>query len=189
MRYYELKQRRDTTANWEAKDPILESGQFCFEVQDIDAAGNVAFYTDSESGEIIYKIKIGDGISKWSETSYFINCKGSDIGSSVPGPKGDPFTYADFTPEQLAALKGEKGNPGEKGDPFTYADFTAEQLLALKGPVGDPGIQGLQGEKGETPSPATGSGLYINGDGDIDIDPSSMSSQTITLLKTALGIS
>ena len=31
------------------------------------------------------------------------------------------------------AVKGEKGDTGEKGDAFTYADFTAEQLEALKG--------------------------------------------------------
>lgn len=49
------------------------------------------------------------------------------------GPKGDPFTYEDFTPEQLESLKGPKG------DPFTYDDFTAEQLEQLKGPKGDPG--------------------------------------------------
>lgn len=52
-----------------------------------------------------------------------------------------------------------QGAKGDKGDPFTYADFTEEQLLALKGPKGDTGaqgpkgdqgIQGIQGEKGET---------------------------------------
>ena len=48
------------------------------------------------------------------------------------GPKGDPFTYDDFTPEQLESLKGPKG------DPFTYDDFTPEELESLKGPKGDP---------------------------------------------------
>lgn len=48
------------------------------------------------------------------------------------GPKGDPFTYEDFTPEQLEALTGPKG------DSFTYDDFTPEQLEELKGPKGDP---------------------------------------------------
>lgn len=33
------------------------------------------------------------------------------------GDKGDPFTYADFTVEQLAGLKGEQGIQGEKGEP------------------------------------------------------------------------
>ena len=31
------------------------------------------------------------------------------------GPKGEPFRYEDFTPEQLAALKGPKGDKGEDG--------------------------------------------------------------------------
>lgn len=70
------------------------------------------------------------------------------------GPKGDPFTYDDFTPEQLEGLKGPKGDPftyddftpeeleglkGPKGDPFTYEDFTPEQLEALTGPQGPEG--------------------------------------------------
>lgn len=52
------------------------------------------------------------------------------------GIKGDPFTYDDFTEEQLAALKGEKG------DPFTYDDFTEEQLAALKGTDGKTPVRG-----------------------------------------------
>ena len=67
------------------------------------------------------------------------------------GDKGDPFTYEDFTPEQLEALRGRKGDPftfedftpeqleslrGRKGDPFTYEDFTPEQLESLQGPSG-----------------------------------------------------
>ncbi len=44
--------------------------------------------------------------------------------------------------------KGDKGDRGQQGDSFTYADFTAEQLSALKGPKGDTGAQGPQGEQG-----------------------------------------
>lgn len=54
-----------------------------------------------------------------------------DSGEPSRGDKGDAFTYADFTAEQLEGLKGPKG------DAFTYADFTAEQLAELKGPKGD----------------------------------------------------
>ena len=50
---------------------------------------------------------------------------------ALKGEKGDPFTYEDFTEEQLAELKGEKG------DPFTYEDFTAKQLADLKGEKGE----------------------------------------------------
>ena len=34
------------------------------------------------------------------------------IPEGLKGDKGDPFTYDDFTEEQLAGLKGEKGDPG-----------------------------------------------------------------------------
>lgn len=59
------------------------------------------------------------------------------------GEKGDPFRYEDFTPDQLALLKGPKGEdglPGKDGKAFTYADFTAAQLAALKGAKGDQGL-------------------------------------------------
>lgn len=63
------------------------------------------------------------------------------------GAKGDPFTYADFTAEQLAALKGEKGDKGDKGD-------TGEQgPKGEKGDTGATGPQGSQGPQGE-PGPA-----------------------------------
>jgi hypothetical protein len=38
---------------------------------------------------------------------------------------------------------GQDGQQGPKGDPFTYNDFTAAQLEALKGPKGDPGTVDL----------------------------------------------
>ena len=58
--------------------------------------------------------------------------------------KGEPFTFADFTAEQLEDLKikGDVGEKGEKGDPFTYEDFTEEQLASLKGEKGDKGQDG-----------------------------------------------
>ena len=56
-----------------------------------------------------------------------INC-GSALGpkgdKGDKGDTGDPFTYSDFTDEQLAGLKGPKGDKGDKGDSFTYSDFT-----------------------------------------------------------------
>lgn len=77
--------------------------------------------------------------------------------SGTPAPgivKGDPFLYEDFTPEQLEALRGPKGEPG----PLTFADFTPEQIEIIRGPqgvkgdTGPRGPQGPQGEKGATGS-------------------------------------
>lgn len=65
------------------------------------------------------------------------------------GDKGNAFTFADFTPEELASLKGEKGDKGDKGlqgeqgiqgvkgDPFIYKDFTSEEIESLKKPATD----------------------------------------------------
>ena len=52
-----------------------------------------------------------------------------------PGPKGAPFTYEDFTEEQLAALRGPQGPVGEKGE--TGAQGTA-------GAAGVPGKSAYQ---------------------------------------------
>ena len=62
------------------------------------------------------------------------------------GDKGDAFTYSDFTTEQLAALKGDKGDTGAQGP---------------KGDKGDTGSQGPKGDKGDTgPAGATGQSAY-----------------------------
>lgn len=41
-----------------------------------------------------------------------------------------------------------KGDKGDKGDPFTYEDFTAEQLAGLTGPQGPKGDKGDTGAAG-----------------------------------------
>lgn len=64
--------------------------------------------------------------------------KGETGDAGGKGEKGDPFTYDDFTPEQLENLKVK----GEKGDAFVYSDFTEAQLESLKGPKGDDGASG-----------------------------------------------
>ena len=113
--------------------------------------------------------------------------KGAPGPKGEPGKDGKPFTYDMFTAEQLASLKGPKGDvglpgpkgepgtPGErgadgerglqgpKGEPFKYSDFTQEQLAALKGPKGDPGLQGPPGPPGP---PGSGGGT---GGGNVDL--------------------
>ena len=40
----------------------------------------------------------------------------------------------------IPGAQGVQGNKGDKGDPFRYEDFTPEQLEALKGPKGEDGL-------------------------------------------------
>ena len=80
------------------------------------------------------------------------------------GDKGEPFTFDDFTEEQLEGLRGPQGETGdtgpqgergpigdtgpqgpqgEKGDAFTFDDFTPEQRELLRGPQGERGPRGV----------------------------------------------
>lgn len=67
----------------------------------------------------------------------------------TPGPKGDKgdaFTYSDFTPEQLLALRGEQGIQGPAG-----ADGAKGERgeVGPQGPIGDRGPQGEPGVNGK----------------------------------------
>ena|SRR5699024_111534 len=59
---------------------------------------------------------------------------GADGKDGTDGAKGDPFTYEDFTEEQLEALRGPKGEPGEDGKDGTDAQnqFTEDEVAKIK---------------------------------------------------------
>ena len=108
-------------------------------LEPFDEAGNYN-ETTWATGDVITSGKLNkleDGITG-------VNQKVENI-ALTPGPKGDkgdPFTYEDFTAEQLASLKGEKGDKGDKGD-------TGEQgLQGIQGPKGDKGDKGDVGPQG-----------------------------------------
>lgn len=54
----------------------------------------------------------------------------------IQGPQGEPGRNG---VDGVNGEQGPPGPPGPKGEPFRYSDFTQEQLAALKGPKGDPG--------------------------------------------------
>ena len=67
-----------------------------------------------------------------------------------------------------------------KGDPFTYEDFTPEQLEALRGPAGIPGIPGIVVSNDEPT--ASEHPVWLNPDGNIvDVGTSSASIYYINL--------
>ena len=71
--------------------------------------------------------------------------KTATVNDGPAGPQGEPGIQG---PQ---GIQGEPGIQGEKGDPFTYADFTEEQLSALTGPQGPQGVPGQPGADGHTP--------------------------------------
>lgn len=75
------------------------------------------------------------------------------------GPKGDKGDKGD------TGATGATGATGPKGDPFTYSDFTAEQLAALKGEKGDKGDTGATGATGAAgKTPVKGTDYYTEAD-------------------------
>ena len=88
----------------------------------------IAGEVEPENGELY--VKLADSNTKYKLIGDISGAQG------IQGPKGDKGD------------KGDQGEKGDKGDAFTYADFTPDQLAALKGPKGDKGDQGPQGEQG-----------------------------------------
>ena len=94
--------------------------------------------------------------------------KGDKGDQGIQGPKGEKGDTGATGP------KGDKGDPGAKGEdgaPFTYNDFTAEQLAALRGPqgeqgpAGEPGRDGANGKDGvDGKTPVKGTDYYTEAD-------------------------
>ena len=59
------------------------------------------------------------------------------------------ITYVDNAIAAIELTPGPKGDKGDKGDAFTYDDFTPEQLAALKGTDGKDGVDGQNGVDGK----------------------------------------
>ena len=87
----------------------------------------------------IAKNHVGQVQADWSQTDEnavdYIKNKPVVL-QGEKGDKGEPFTYADFTAEQLASLKGEKGDKGEAG-------YTPQKNIDYFD-----GVNGKDGEKG-----------------------------------------
>lgn len=125
---------------------------------DMDGEVNIElfpFYQQGETGKSAYQ--------EWLD----LGNKGS-VSDFLNSLRGEPFTYEDFTEEQLQALKGEKGERGEQGVQGEQGDDAYEVWLKAghvgslqdffdynkgekgdKGEQGIQGIQGIQGERGE----------------------------------------
>ena len=81
----------------------------------------------------------------WTEGQNWVN-NGPIQGPA--GPKGDAFTYADFTEAQLEALRGPQGLRGEKGETGAQGPKGETGETGAAGPKGETGPQGPKGETG-----------------------------------------
>lgn len=97
------------------------------------------------------------GIPGKSAYDLWVQVHGSDYPGGVDAwlasLKGDPFTYNDFTAEQLEALrgpKGDKGDKGERGNPGTPGSQGPQGPEGPQGPTGANGTNGTNGAPGKS---------------------------------------
>ena len=92
-----------------------------------------------------------------------------DTLKGAKGDKGDPFTYKDFTQEQLASLKGEKGDKGETGATGANGKDGAKGADGAKGDKGDKGEAGADGKDGLTTAVSVNGSTYNHVNGTITL--------------------
>lgn len=160
----------------------------------LDKNGLVKYQDISATQEAdVVSISIGDN------GNWYIN--GADTGKSA---KGNPFTYEDFTAEQLSALKGQDGVSPTVTLQSTYAaglipatkvtitDRDGEHVFTVKdGKAGAKGAAGVHGDSVEmSVYPVEGTTDHPNGGYQMDIyttaytastPQGSMESESITL--------
>lgn len=73
------------------------------------------------------------------DTDTNILAEGTKGNDGQQGPKGDPFTYSDFTEEQLIALTGPQGPAGPRGEQGLTGEQGIQGIQGVQGPKGDPG--------------------------------------------------
>lgn len=76
--------------------------------------------------------------------------KGDKGDAGEKGDQGEQGPQGERGPAGVQGPQGPTGPQGPQGAAFTYADFTPEQLAALTGPQGPAGATGPAGPKGDT---------------------------------------
>lgn len=117
-------------------------------VDPTSALSNIKYYLSA------YAIAVKHGY-KGSETQWLESLVGPQ------GEKGTPFTYADFTAAQLAALTGPQGPKGDIGPQGPQGPTGATGETGATGPQGPTGPKGADGSNGVTPTIGSNGNWYL----------------------------
>lgn len=104
-----------------------------------------------------YNHAMSDAVTTTDEVNSAIATYVEANKASLKGDKGDSFTYADFTQEQLAELKGAKGAKGDKGENGAKGEKGDKGDRGETGATGADGKDGAKGADGITPALKVGS--------------------------------
>jgi len=153
---------------------------------------------------------IGTGIARMEQTAVSHESGGKNTWTAyltndtsysfdvMNGEQGDAFTYDDFTPEQLAALTGPKGDTGATGpagngiaSTVLNADYTLTITFTDGTTYTTPSIRGERGAKGDTGATGeTGNGIEsseLNDDYTLTLDFTDGTSYTTPSIRGAQG--
>ena len=108
-------------------------------------------------GKSAYAIAVAHGF-RCTEQEWLDSLKGLQGPQGDPGPKGEPFRYEDFTPEQLQTLKGPKGDKGEDG----LSAFNIAQLNGFQGTYVE-WLKSLKGKDGTSATADNAKALLLQG--------------------------
>ena len=108
-------------------------------------------------GKSAYAIAVAHGF-RGTEQEWLDSLKGLQGPQGEPGPKGDPFRYEDFTPEQLEALKGPKGDKGKDG----LSAFNIAQINGFQGTYVE-WLKTLKGKDGASATADNAKALLLQG--------------------------
>jgi hypothetical protein len=139
--------RQDSAENWSKNDPVLESGEFGYEI-----------------GYPTGKLKIGTGSTRWSELPYLLS-RGPAGQPGLPGPAGPPGKgiqvkgEADVWPPAGVPEIGDLwilGDPlpptapagSQPGDGYVWTGTKWNPAGPIRGPEGPAGQDGQPGTDG-----------------------------------------
>lgn len=139
----------------------------------VQTSVNNSVVVKDTDNKVIEVISVGkQGIS--GKSAYTIAVENGFEGTEkewLSSLKGNPFTYNDFTPEQLLQLVGPQGKAGYYYIPSVSKDGIVSWTnngnlnnptpINIKGPQGDQGIQGEKGDRGYYFTP------FVDSDGNL----------------------
>ena len=99
-------------------------------------------FTPVEQTTIAKIAAIAKSVRDDADAGLFNGAQGPAGPVGPAGPKGEQGEKGEKGDTGDAGQQGPQGEKGDKGDSFTYDDFTPEQLEALRGPQGIPGPAG-----------------------------------------------
>jgi hypothetical protein len=137
MSYTRILFRRDTAAQWELENPVLEQGEMGLVIDSL--------------GQDTVLFKVGDGTTAWADLAYASGPAGPAGEAGAAGAAGAQGVQGPAGVQGLpgpAGPQGEQGPQGAQGVEGPQGPQGVEGQQGVQGPAGPQGVQGVEGPQG-----------------------------------------